>query len=533
MTPSPSPSPSPVLAPAASPSRTPTALGLPMPLWILLCLGALLRLSFLTAEGFWFDEFCIWRQVHMTFPDMLDDLVHNDVHPPLYQALMWSWSNLWGLSDEPTLRLPSAIFGVLTLIPLYFLAQTLSYTPSSPQAPAHTPTKAPADTPAVVAAVAATAWLAVNEFAVYYSQEARSYSLLLMLSVCSALTWRRLKQSEQEHGRLSGRPSARAIGAYSVAAILTAYAHVFGILLIGYFGFVDLISVLRKRASWGGLIRSYAAIALGVALWIPGLIVQTQRVQKGFWIPKPSFGFWIDYLSSYAGHGLLALAVAASVGAGVWAQRRRGEGSFWREMGWVVGWGAWMLLVPFVLSRIGQPMMHDKSAISVVAVMSLLVGWSAREAWSTWGRRPWTVGAAVIWLTASTASVIWGVYIVQSREAWREMTTAVEQEARAGDVVVLYHPEDDYFDCYRYYLDPAIQPVEAKCKGGEGCAAKVAEVEARWQAAGSGGDVWLLKVRARGDWMDGLDARWQVAETRQMINGELQRLRRIDGAATQ
>jgi hypothetical protein len=458
-----------------------------------------MRFAWITAEGFWFDEFCIWRQVHMSFGEMLYDLVHHDVHPPLYQVLIWGWAQAVGSANELALRVPSAVVGALAVWMVYRLArQTLR---------------------SEVGALAATAWVAFNEFAIYYSQEARSYSLLFLLSVCTAYTWRRLD--------LGDRAIARATLWFNVAALLTAYTHVFGILFVGYFGLFDGISTLRGRSTWGRLLRRYVGVALGVALWLPGLYVQTQRVQSGFWIPKPSFTFWVDYLSSYAGHGLLALIALAVVVGGL----RVSVGRFWGEMGWVVGWGGWMLGVPFVLSRVGQPMMHDKSAISVLAVMALLVGWGVREVWGRWGvgrGRRWVQAGGAVWALGSVASSVWGVYVVQSREAWREMSAAVAAERRASDVVALYHPQDDYFYCYRYYLDPAIEPVEARCAGEEACAAAVAEIERRWEARGGDGDLWLLKVRARGDRMDGLEARWEVAETRQMINGELQRLRRRD-----
>ncbi len=98
-------------------------------------------------------------------------------------------------------------------------------------------------------------------------------------------------------------------------------------------------------------------------------------------------------------------------------------------------------------------------------------------------------------------------------------------------MVVLYHPDYDYFYCYRYYLDPGLGAIEMKCDGEEGCAGGVEAINKRWNSLGSKGNVWLLKQRARGDWPEGLERGWEVEERIEFNNGEMEKLRRKDGGS--
>src|SRR5688572_12323196 len=117
--------------------------------------GALLRLLYLADEGFWFDEFIIRAQAQMTLAALMDDMIVNDVHPPLYQLVMLAWVRLTGQSNELWLRLPSALFGVLAIPVVFALGRRLFGSRVG---------------------LWAAGVVACAEYAIYYSQEARAYS---------------------------------------------------------------------------------------------------------------------------------------------------------------------------------------------------------------------------------------------------------------------------------------------------------------------------------------------------------------------
>lgn len=107
-------------------------------------------------QSLWLDETISAIAVQdNSFLDLITKFAPGDVHPPLYYLILKLWTNIFGYS-EVALRLPSVIFGVLTVFVVYKIGGKI-FNPR-------------------VGALAAI-FIAVNPLAVYYSQEARMYSL--------------------------------------------------------------------------------------------------------------------------------------------------------------------------------------------------------------------------------------------------------------------------------------------------------------------------------------------------------------------
>ncbi len=124
--------------------------------------AAALRLFRLGQQSLWIDEIFTWYSAGMGGPLAWKDLVEN-VHGPLYSLLTYGVMQAFG-DAEWALRLPSALAGILMVPALAWLADRWI---------------------GREAAVPA-AWLAAGSpFLVWYSQEARNYSLL-MLAVCAS-----------------------------------------------------------------------------------------------------------------------------------------------------------------------------------------------------------------------------------------------------------------------------------------------------------------------------------------------------------
>lgn len=107
----------------------------------------LLRLINLN-QSLWLDEAISYFAVkNFNFFEIITKFSLGDVHPPLYYLVLKFWTVLFGYS-EIALRFPSVIFGVLTVWFVYKLGGKK-----------------------------AAIFMAVNPLAIYYSQEARMYSL--------------------------------------------------------------------------------------------------------------------------------------------------------------------------------------------------------------------------------------------------------------------------------------------------------------------------------------------------------------------
>ena len=78
-------------------------------------LAALLRLSTLDLQSFWYDE--AYVPVHTLHPSLaatLRSVEHRENTPPLWYVLIWAWSRIFG-TGMLALRLPSALAGIATV----------------------------------------------------------------------------------------------------------------------------------------------------------------------------------------------------------------------------------------------------------------------------------------------------------------------------------------------------------------------------------------------------------------------------------
>ncbi|MGB5573965.1 MAG: hypothetical protein WBO69_11335 [Thermoanaerobaculia bacterium] len=145
---------------------------------LLVAAGCFLRFFRLTEQSLWYDE-----GVTLEFSegnsageitDKLGNTQSSERYQPLYFVLLYSWRGLFG-SSEIALKAFSAILGALALI--VFALGTRSFLDGTTR-------------------VVSVAFMAVSSFAIYYSQEARPYSLLLLLCVTHWYLIGRLFRSE-------------------------------------------------------------------------------------------------------------------------------------------------------------------------------------------------------------------------------------------------------------------------------------------------------------------------------------------------
>ena len=263
-----------------APSRR---LAIPLALCVVLVLGAALRLHGLTNQSLWTDELDSWRQSDQSsLADVLDRGVRPDVHPPGYQIFLYFVMEAFG-DSEIALRLPSAIIGILTILAVYLLGVYI-YTPKEGL---------------LAAALMAALWAPL-----YYSQEARSYSMLLLLSILSSLAWFRMARDVQLESQL--RWSSVAL--YVLVATVTCYVHYYGLLLIFLQGLYSVIAFARLRKA---LIR--AGVAWGAILvlytpWLPDLFADLSISET--WIPKPTLLSLLSYAWFLFGRSLVLIVLA-------------------------------------------------------------------------------------------------------------------------------------------------------------------------------------------------------------------------------
>ena len=130
---------------------------------LILVTAAALRIYGIGAQSLWFDEAASVRIVRQDFPVMMSSIKDDERIPPLHYWILHAWVRVFGHA-EWSVRLPSVLAGVGAVWVLYLLTRRLF---------------------GVGGALVAALSLAVAPYQIQYSQEARSYSLMVLTSLLS------------------------------------------------------------------------------------------------------------------------------------------------------------------------------------------------------------------------------------------------------------------------------------------------------------------------------------------------------------
>jgi len=168
------------------------------PLAGVLLLAAVLRLANLEARGFWRDEAVTIELLRLPLAELLRTIPESEGTPPLYYMLAWFWTRIVG-DGEVGARSFSALVGIVAVAVVYLAARELS---------------------GRRAALVASLLAAASPLLVWHAQDARAYSLLVLLSSTSFLFFARLL-------RAPSRGNAFAWAVSSGVALLTHYFAVF------------------------------------------------------------------------------------------------------------------------------------------------------------------------------------------------------------------------------------------------------------------------------------------------------------------
>jgi uncharacterized membrane protein len=237
-----------------------------------LVLGGFLRFHALDGQSLWNDELESWRQSNYpTLNQVLREGSIPDTHPPLFQITLYFVERYLG-NSEPMLRLPSAIAGTLAIVAMFWLGRTTFGTPEG----------------LITAFLTAVLWCPI-----YYSQEARNYSFLILFSILSGGFWLMLVQEiKQRTG-----PSFWLAAGYVLSALLAGYTHYYGLLLIVLQGAGLLLIAFLGKANRARAMMIYVVVLIGYLPWLPFAFVQISHFELISWIHPPGITFFPAYIA--------------------------------------------------------------------------------------------------------------------------------------------------------------------------------------------------------------------------------------------
>jgi mannosyltransferase len=238
----------------------------------LTALGAAVRFASLGLQSYHHDEvITAMRVIPGSFGDMLHSVKASESNPPLYYVLAWGWAKAFG-TGEFGLRSLTALFGAATVPIGYLIGRQLA---------------------SCRAGLILAGLIAVNPMLIWYSQEARSYALLVFFGAVSLLFFARA---------LSTR-GGRDLGFWALASALALCSHYFAVFAVAIEA-LWLIVVLRDR--WRVVLPALGGVAAtGLAL-LPLANSQTNPNHIG-WIENSPLGsrLWetgVSFLVGETGH---------------------------------------------------------------------------------------------------------------------------------------------------------------------------------------------------------------------------------------
>jgi mannosyltransferase len=212
-------------------------------------LAAILRFATLNVQSIWADEAATVVLVRPGLHYLTSHIAYNETTPPLYFLLVWAWTKIFGASVLG-FRSFSAVAGTVTIPLVYVAGRWIS--------------------PRVGLWAAALA--TVNPVMYYYSQEARSYALLILLSTAAIIFWQRALQS----------PSRRDLTLWAGMSALALLTHYFSAFL-----FIPEALILARRLSVRRVLPYASAVGV-VGLALLPLAAKQLGEGKGNWIEQSS-----------------------------------------------------------------------------------------------------------------------------------------------------------------------------------------------------------------------------------------------------
>lgn len=229
---------------------------------LLFAVSLALRLYCLACKPFWFDEAFSVEVARVSLGNFLHLLWWREANMSLYYALLRIWLH-WGQSPF-FIRTLSAIISAAAIPAIYWLGILLFDRRT---------------------ALIAAALLAFNGYDVRYAQEARSYSMFLLLGTLSSAFLIAFLQHPDRRHRIG----------YAISSILAVYAHFYALLLIAAQSIAVRWKVeALKENEHDPAVKVYAELrrawlAIGIAV-LP-LLVFVGKTGAGpiRWIHQPGF----------------------------------------------------------------------------------------------------------------------------------------------------------------------------------------------------------------------------------------------------
>ena len=397
-------------------------------LGLILVTGFLLRIYKLSSQSIWLDEAYSIYHSQQNFAHVIS---FKDLSPPLYYVLLHFWIRLTGTS-EFSVRLLSVFFGTASVFIIYLLGS-------------HIFNKR--------VGIYSALLVAFSPLHIYFSQEARTYSLLFALTLLSMYFYSKLNKDA----------SKRIIAGYLLSTVFLTYAHLYALLIVLV---QNLHQLIVNRFKLSREVKAWVLLQFVVFIfYIPRMIQLPGIISNNYhsWITRPSFlqlmymiyNFFSGPVFSFYG---LALMLICSL---LVLRYKFGSNIFFPL------WILIPLLVPFIYSLLFTPIFVPKYTYFVSLPLYII---ASRSLFGMKTKiRPVLISAMIILSVAAL--------LVQqdktTKDPWNKVAEYIETSNQKTDKVIIItayeiQPFSYYFDqncfqsndIYRCSYNKGIYPVD-------------------------------------------------------------------------
>ncbi len=326
-------------------------------------LGAALRFATLDLQSYRYDEaVTVVRILHPSVFDTLSAVPGSESTPPFYYLVAWLWSRPFGIG-EVGLRSLSALAGTASIVVVYLGAVALPL-----------PRRA---------GLVAAAMAAVSPVLIWFSQDARAYSLVFLLTALSFLFFARALRA----------PARRNLGWWAAFSALAVATHYFAGFVVAPEAVLLLVwSSDRRRVG-----IAVGVVAIAAALLAPIALQQADQAHAG-WIARQPLSQRLERAGAkLAGddngneHGVrqpgpIPLAVPAGLAiAGLALLALLADRRERRAAGVTAIVGGAGILLPLLLGAVGSDYFDGRNLIPVFVPLIILIaaGFGVRRAGRT------------------------------------------------------------------------------------------------------------------------------------------------------
>jgi mannosyltransferase len=331
----------------------------------LLLLGALLRFATLDLQSYRYDEaVTVGRVLHPSLFDTLAAVPRSESTPPLYYALAWLWSLPFG-TGEVAMRSLSALAGTASIAVVYLAAVALPLRRR--------------------AGLIAAAIVAVNPVLIWFSQDARAYALVFLLTALSFLFFARARRSgtKRDLGWWAST-SAPALATHYFAAFVVVPEAV--LLLSSHFVPHSATKREVSPGEWRRILIAVGVVVATGALLLPIALRQSGNAHAS-WIAEQPISERLEragakLLGEDNGNehgarqsGPIPLAVPAALALAALALLLwRGDETERRGAGVAAAVGGAGVAIPLVLGLLGTDYLDGRNLIPVFVPLVVLLG---------------------------------------------------------------------------------------------------------------------------------------------------------------